>query len=394
MITVPNIKTQEFIRQHLNDDVHDLALHAQSHNDIDISFALRQISGYQKIKHKIPYFYQQPDIFFPVQLSLEQSSSELTARYKASLFSGDKMADLTGGFGIDCFFMAQNFKTAWYFERNHELCEIASHNFKILQANHIIVTEGNSTDFQNTTGPLDLIYIDPARRDQSGKKVVSVSDCEPDVSLLLNNFKAVANHILIKLSPMLDITQALRALPGASCVHIISVANECKEILIEINQDTPNDSIQYKALNLNESTESAFDFVATEEENAHVEYTDIIFKYLYEPNAAIMKAGAFKLISSRFGLKKLHPNTHLYTSDQLLNNFPGRVFHVLQTLGTSKQDIKSIKTSISKANIAVRNFPLSVDELRKKTAIKDGGDDYLFACKTHNEKNVIVWGRK
>ncbi len=387
-------ETQRFILEHSLDDVRQLALQSARFPQIDMALALRQITGRQKVKLKIPLFYNHPDILYPKQLSLEQSSSESTAKYKSSCCEGGSFADLTGGFGIDCYFISRNYAQASYVERNTELCEIARHNFDILGAENIRVFNRQSEDFLKEMSPVDLIYLDPARRNQAGNKVVLLSDCEPNVAELLPLLLTKAENVLIKLSPMLYITLALKDLPNTKEIHIISVDNECKEILFLIHGKV-GQKIMIKTVNLlKNKANQIFNFEEQEEKRAQVDYTSELLQYLYEPNSSVMKSGAFNLVAERFGLKKLHKNTHLYTSNELMPDFPGRIFLIESVCGSTKHEIKNLRLNTPQANITVRNYPLTVNEFRKRTGIRDGGELYIFACKLVNDVNAIVQCKK
>src|ERR1035437_2198549 len=389
-----NIQTKQFITDHEMDDIFELKLNFRSDTETDIDLAIRQIAGKQKIKSKVPLFYVTEDILYPSQLSLEQSSSESTARYKSTLCEGNSLVDLTGGFGVDCCFMSGHFQEVTYVECQPELCELASHNFKVLKKNHIHVIQSETEKYLATMEHVDWIFIDPARRDKSGKKVVLLSDCQPDVSSLVTILLKKANRVMIKLSPMMDISAAVRELPTTSEVHILSVDNECKEFLLILGQTIQEDK-KIKTVNMTKMNEiQEFEFLWHEESEAEVTYTSIIEKYLYEPNASILKSGAYKLIGKHFNFRKLHPNTHLYTSNELILQFQGRVFEVIKTWGISKTERKELSKHIPKANLTTRNYPISVDEIRKKLKLKDGGEVYLFACTLANENKVIIETRK
>ena len=389
-----NKNTKRFIAEHEKDDIFALKLNYRNNSEIDIELAIRQIIGKQKVKSKVPLFYNNEDILYPLQLSLEQSSSESTAKYKSGLCEGNTLIDLTGGFGVDCCFMSERFRQVTYIECQAELCELALHNFKALERKNINVIHTETEKFISEMEQVDWIFIDPARRSSSGKKVVLLSDCEPDVSLLSALLLEKATRVMIKLSPMMDITAALRELPTTSEIHIISVENECKEVLLILDQ-TVCDNKKIKTINLTKNKISqTFEYDLNEESVAEVTFTSAMEKYLYEPNAAVMKSGAFKLIGNRFNLLKLHTNTHLYTSTELSLQFPGRIFEVVKTWGTSKKEMKELSQRLPKANITTRNYPNSVEELRKKLKIKDGGDTYLFACTMANEQKVMVECKK
>jgi len=385
-----NEETSQFISDNSNTDVHQLALHSNRFPLVDMPLAIRQIAGKQKIKTKVPLFFNNDEILYPLQLSLEQSSSESTARYKSALCEGKLFVDLTGGFGVDCSFMATQFTQAIYIERQAELCNLAVHNFSALGQNNIEVIQAESEKYLQQMKPVNWIFVDPARRSESGKKVVLLADCEPNVSVLSLLLLEKATNVMIKLSPMLDITAAIRDLPNTSEIHIISVENECKEVLFIMNQPSTT-NIRIKTINLSKNKiDQCFEFNIDDSASASVEYTSKIEKYLYEPNASIMKSGAFKIIADRFDLRKLHYNTHLYTSDKLSLQFPGRIFEIIKTWNNSKPALKELTNQIPKANITTRNYPIGVDELRKKLRIKEGGDIYLFACTLANEQRAII----
>lgn len=389
-----NKKTIDFIKQHENDDVNRLALQTSLFEDMDKQFVLRQIAGKQKIRAKVPSFYATEKLFYPQQLSLEQSSSESTAKYKSLLCEGDKLIDLTGGFGIDCYFMSEHFTETVYVERNEELCSIAQHNFSLFQEKNIKVVHADSIDFlRKHTEKVSCIFIDPARRNENGGKVFRISDCEPNVESLHDELLAKSDKVIVKLSPMLDIDVALRALPSTSQIHILSVENECKELLFVLEKNRATEPIIFTVNIGKNAVIDTFRFTLSEENKAESRYSAPA-RFLYEPNASLLKSGAFKATGSRFGLSKLNKNTHLYTSEALVADFQGRIFEIKQVSGFSRQELKSLRAKYPKANISCRNFPLSVSELRKKTGIAEGGDIYMFACKDVEEQNVIIIGTK
>ncbi len=387
--------TKQFIADHLTDDVRMLALKKQafSSQNIDFTLAIRQISGRQSIKNKIPSWYENEDILYPEHLPLEQCSSELTARYKASLLRGKTLVDLTGGFGVDCAFMSSNFEKVFYVERQSVLCDSAKNNFNYLNIKYIEVVNADSTAFLNEMPVADCIFIDPARRDEKGKKMIALSDCEPDISLIQNQLLKKSKTALVKLSPMLDITLALQSLPDTTEIHVVSVDNECKELLFLLSSSRADRSSEplIHCINLSKNKEiQAFQFYKPEEQTTNCIYTSTPGKYLYEPNASILKSGAFKILTQKYPVKKLHQDSHLYTSNQLVQEFPGRIFQIESVFSLHKNDLKLHLQDIFKANIAVRNFPASVDELKKRLGLKDGGEVYLFATTLKNGKKVIL----
>ncbi len=387
-------ETLAFITQHKDEKPADLALKSKKYPLVDIQYAITQIAGRQVIKDKVPAFYTTEGIIYPKHLSLEQCSSELTAGYKAGLLKGDSLIDLTGGFGIDCTFLAKNFKEVTYIERQTELCDIATNNFRTLGLSHITIKNGDGIEYLKETEKVDCIFIDPARRDKHGGKTISISDCEPDIKEIASLLTDKADTIMVKLSPMLDLARALNELPTTSEVHVISVDNECKELLLILRKDSVVEKNIY-CINLHKNGEmDRFDFSREDEQNMVCYYTPDAEQYLYEPNASIIKAGAYKTISSYYKIKKLHPNSHLYTSPERVENFPGRVFKVISCFSLNKKEMKEKLGGILKANITIRNFPSTVEELRKRMKLKDGGEDYLFATTLANEKKIIIHCKK
>ena len=385
------VHERDYISAHLHDDIRKLALSLKAKpSDWDVPYILRQIAGRQAIREKLPEWYANDDILYPEHLPLEQCSSELTAQYKSNLCDGHSLIDLTGGFGVDCLALAQGFEQAFYVERQEELCRLAKHNFTALARKHIQVIHGDAAEYLQNTSPVDCIYLDPARRDPYGKKTVAITDLEPDLSVLKDRLLEKATTVLVKLSPMLDISLALKSLPETRAVHVVSVENECKELLFLLQRDCLGEA-QIHAINLSrKKTTQPLIFTRSEEENRTVAYTNSIQSYLYEPNASIMKAGGYKIITQHYPIEKLHQDSHLYTADVWLENFPGRYFCVQQVIPFNKKDLKEHLQDIAQANITVRNFPLSVDDIRKKLRIKPGGDTYLYATTLANKEKVLI----
>ena len=380
--------TLAFIRDHAGDDVRQLALQAARYPQVDMRVAATQIEGRRLATSKLPSWAAAEGVIFPVRLSMEQCSSEQTARYKASLVGGERLADLTGGFGIDCSYMSDGFNETTYIERNEELCRIATHNFALLKK-RITVVNGNSEELLASLAPQDWLFVDPARRSASGGKVVALSDCEPDVCQLEDLLLQKAKRVMVKCSPMLDISQALRELHSVSEVHVVSVGNECKELLFVLGGDTVGEPVIH-TINFRGDSAQVLTYTIAEEFEAVCDYTASVSRYLYEPNSSLMKAGCFRLPATRWGLKKLHRNTHLYTSDTLIKDFPGRVFEVKNIDGFGKNELKRLSSELKKANIAVRNFPERPEALRKRLKLGDGGDVYLFATTLDDERRVII----
>lgn len=382
--------TRQFIEEHLNDDVHELAL-KHSNAKVDMALALRQIEARQLLRKKVPSWSANPELLFPSHLSIEQCSSEASANYKASLMKGESFADLTGGLGIDCYYISQNFQHSDYVEHNPELCALARHNYEVLGAKTMVVHNDSAEVFLNQCEPLDCLFIDPARRDVHGRKVVSVSDCTPNVVDLQDLMLRKAKRVMVKLSPMLDISQALKELRHVKEIHVVAVSNECKELLF-IMERAFDDEPTYTCVNL-ETRQPAVTFRMEEERVAILQLAKEPIRYLYEPNAALMKGGCFKLLSQRFDVQKLHRNSHLYTSEKLIENFPGRIFEINDWAIYGKK-AKALLDGIDKASIAVRNFPMTVAELRKKLKIGDGDKVFLFATTLSDERKVIILTHK
>ncbi|MBR4815093.1 MAG: RsmD family RNA methyltransferase [Paludibacteraceae bacterium] len=381
-----------YIRAHRDDDVRHLALSDQKRLGDSLNYALNQISGWQKAKEKIPSWSEIDDLVYPPHLSMEQCSSEQTAAYKATLVRGESFTDLTGGFGVDFAFIARNFKQATMVERNAELCEIAVHNLPLLGLPDAKVVNGDGMDHLRQMEPVDVIFIDPARRDQQGRKTVSIADCEPNLLEVLETLRARAKKILIKYSPMLDITLAIKELEGVESVHVVSVENECKELLFLLSEKTAGSPL-FHCVNLSKRGETRYTFTMEEERNATIRQAGSIGKYLYEPYSSLLKAGAYKSLCTHFPVEKLAVSSHLYTSDEPINDFPGRAFRVVDTFTLNKKEVKEHLGNVKKANIAVRNFPLSANELRNRLKIKEGGDIYIFAT-THMEKRLVIMCEK
>jgi len=389
-----NTETKQFIAEHANDDVHLLSLQSDRNSLVDLPLAICQIVGRQKIRTKVPLFFNHENILYPAKLSLEQSSSETTAIYKSSLCEGNVLVDLTGGFAVDCYFLSTHFKEIRFIERNSELCSIASHNFKVLSKKNIEIINTYAEKYLEEMNFVDWIYIDPARRTNTGKKAVLLSDCEPNVAELSDLLLQKSHKVMIKLSPMMDLNAVVNQLPKTSEIHIIAVENECKEVIL-IMDKSPIENLKIRTINFNKNGQyQLFEFFQQEESISNSIFTSELQQYLFEPNAAVMKSGAFKLVGNRFNLHKLHINTHLYTSNELILDFPGRIFEIIKVWGNGKNEFKNLALQFPKANITTRNYPMSVDEIRKKLKIKDGGASYLFACTLSNEQKVVIECKK
>ena len=382
--------TRQYIRENLNADVPTLAL-KKAPVGTDVSLALRQIEARQLLRKKVPSWSENEDLLFPPHLSIEQCSSEAAAKYKAGLLKGQSFADLTGGLGIDTYYISQHFQQADYVERQAELCDLARHNFAVLNAD-VKVWNETAEDYLKHCGPLDCIFIDPARRDVHGRKTVSIADCTPDVAALQDLLLDKAGKVMIKLSPMLDISKALEELRHVKEVHVVAVANECKEldVILELGYQG---EVQYICVNLL-TEQPELRFTMEEERHCSGRLAENVLEYLYEPNPALMKAGCYKLLTTRYDVFKLHKNSNLYTSEQYISDFPGRVFKVEGWAPYNKKVKQTLLSDIDKASIAVRNFPLSVADLRKTMKLADGDETYLFATTLKGEKKVVIRTKK
>ena len=385
-----NESTKQFIRENLNADVPTLAL-KKAPVGTDFSLALRQIAARQLLRKKVPEWSENEDLLFPAHLSIEQCSSEATAQYKANLLKGNAFADLTGGLGIDTYYIDRHFQKTDYVERQEELSDLARHNFSVLNTK-IEVHNETAEDYLNHCEPKDCIFIDPARRDEHGRKTVSIADCTPNVADLQDLLLQKAEKVMVKLSPMLDISKALEKLHHVKEVHVVAVANECKELDFILERGYQGE-IQFVCVNLL-TEQPEVRFTMDEERNSSGKLAESVLKYLYEPNPAVMKAGCFKLLTQRFDVFKLHKNSNLYTSEDLISDFPGRIFEVEGWAPYNKKVKQALLQDVDKASIAVRNFPLSVAELRKALKIGDGDAIYLFATTLKGEQKIIVKTKK
>lgn len=348
-----------------------------------------QIMGRFKAKNKLPTWYHTHEIIYPPKLNLEQCSSEQTAAYKAGLFGGKTMADLTGGFGVDSYFFAKKFESVIYLEQDNYLKDVATHNASKLEAKGIKHYHDDALDWlKNTTNQLDLIYLDPARRDNVLNKVYKLHDCSPDILSIQEFLLAKSKIVMVKTSPLLDISEGLKTLKNVTEVHVIAVKNEVKELLWVLKRDTSNTLIT--TVNIKDNLIEKFSFSQEQEQGAQVPFHHPK-AYLYEPNAALLKAGAYKILTEKFGVSKLHLHSHLYTSESKIP-FPGRCFLVIATFNPSSTQMK--KWYKKKANITTRNYPLSVAQIRSKYKINDGGQDYLFFSTDCNDRPLVIFGKK
>jgi precorrin-6B methylase 2 len=385
---------QEFIHQHLKHDPAQLMLQAKRFPHLPMQDLVLQIKARQKALQKLPTWAHHPEVVFPVMLSLEQSSSEMTAAYKSGLVQGETLADVTGGFGVDSFYFAKQFAKVTHVEQNQELQQIAQHNFQLLGAQNITSLNTSTEELLDSiTSPLDVIYLDPARRGQSQERVHLLQDCEPDVLHLLPTLLQKANQVLLKTAPMLDIDLALHELTGVQHIWMVAVQNEVKEVLYLITS-ARNPEPKLTAVNL-KTGQSPLEitFTKQQEDRATAVYATEPLRYLYEPNTALLKGGAFKWLSQEYQVEKLHRNSHLYTSKELVQDFPGRIFEITAQPKANAKDLHKLLPD-KKANITVRNHPLTVAQLREKVKLKEGGNHYLFATTDLHNKPILLLAKK
>ena len=427
---------RDFIQAHLNDDTAELLLAARKYPDIDVPFAVEHIEARKRLKGKLPEWYGNADLIMGGRVPAEQCSSELTARYKRNIIKGKSLCDMTGGMGVDFWYMSEGMERAIYTERSEELCEVAKHNFQVLQTLPSPSLQGGSSISANRGGngetdeqgnhslpvgrvrggsavrgvsvrcgdgrklpipSVDVIYLDPARRAGDGSRVYAMEECEPNIVEWQDELLAHAPMVLVKLSPMVDLTDVLRKLKGVTEVHVVAVKNECKEVLVKQAYalgDFPHaecvtmhcvDFVGEKVIHYTTKFPDEMDVLVSAGGVKH---------YLYEPDVTLMKAQAFGSLCHRFNVRQLEIGTHLMTSDEFIPDFPGRIFEVEEKIPFSSKVLKGLKKAISQANIATRNFVLTADELRKKTGIKDGGEVYLFGAKVKDVGQMLLKCRK
>ena len=384
-----NDKTRNFIEQNLDADIRQLALKGCRDKDVDLDAAIRQIAGRQTARRKLPSWAALDGILYPPHLNMEQCSSEQAARYKAGvctrLSSPTSLVDLTGGFGVDFAFMSEAFDEATYVERNSELFAISSANMKILAPKAKCLNE-DGLEVLHRLDHVSMIFMDPARRDHHGARTYGISDCTPNVLEIKDELLQKADVVMLKLSPMLDWHKAISDLGEQYIkeVHIVSVQNECKELLIVMQQQSAEPPTVYCV-----NDDSVFSYHPSSISSNHISHHSSLI-YLYEPNASIMKAGCFAEIEQAFEVSQLAPNSHLFASDQAIADFPGRKFRVTAVTSMNKQELKQALKDIRQANIAVRNFPMSVADLRKRLKLSEGGNDYIFATTLTEGKKVLI----
>lgn len=377
VVKLINKEIQKYINANLNTDLHALLLKKSPFPEVSMQEIVQQIKGKQVAEKKFPFLLKE-GIVFPPQLNLEQSSSEKTALYKSEILSGNTFIDLTSGFGIDAYYLSQNFDDITLIEQNTELLEIVEHNWNILGRRAKFINRKLEEFLAENKENFDVIYLDPARRDQNKNKVFLLEDLSPNILEIQEKLQSISSLVVIKLSPLIDLKYLISVLPGISRIDIIAVKNDVKEVVVFLSNENTGKMI-CNCVNL-ESGESAFSFIFGEEENAQSEYSEPE-KFIYIPNNSILKAGIFNLISEKCRVKKLHPNTHIYTSSEKIDDFPGRVFE-METV-----DSKKIKKK-EQYNIISKNYPLKPEEIKKKYGLKDGGNDYLIF--TQSKKGKII----
>lgn len=376
---------QEFINANIYSDVAKLAFKKNPFTEIDFAVILNQITAKSKSENKLPTWFKTENIIYPLKISVEQTSSEKTALYKSEIISGKNIIDLTGGFGVDDYYFSKKFESVVHCEMNYELSDIVNHNFQQLKADNIKCFAGDSFEIlKNLNRKFDWIYIDPSRRSDAKGKVFMLKDCLPNVPELLENYFKYSENILIKTAPILDISAGLIELSNVKTIHIVALENEVKELLWEIKKGYSG-SIEIKTANVLKEKTEKLDFDLSQEYFANL---GLPKKYIYEPNSSIMKSGAFDAISSLFEIDKLHVNSHLYTSEELID-FPGRIFQVEQIIPYAKSEMKSFLQN-KKANITTRNFPERVENIRKKWKIADGGNLYCFFTTDLNSNKIVL----
>ena len=415
-MTIMNDETREFVAMHRNEDVRELALKAKRVEGLDLPLALDQIAGWQIARKKLPQWASCEGIVYPPHISMEQCSSQFTAQYKSeiaqtllapaatvrarvsdspesdTLVARSSMVDLTGGFGVDFSYLARGFSQATYVERQRHLCDLAEHNMAALGLDQARIVCGDGVEYLRQMGPVDFIYLDPARRDEHGSRTYAIEDCTPNVLELRDLLLAKSQYTLVKLSPMLDWRKAVADFDGAVReVHIVATGNECKELLLVLGQQMHEEPSAPRVFCVNDNQRIDYDSAAyTQGLRIGGKPLPEAKNYLYEPNASIMKAGCFDLVEERFGVTQVGPSSHLFVSATPVADFPGRGFAIEAIGGMNKKDIKRLLNGTKQANIAVRNFPLTAPQLRKKLKLADGGPVYLFGTTMQGCDHVLL----
>ena len=376
---------KQFILSNIDTDVTKLLLNPPKDFKERITFLTEQIQSRQKAKDKLPTWYANPDLIFPPPLSVEQCSSEATANYKAELLGGTHLIDLTGGMGVDTLTFADHFQHVTYVEQNEFLCSQMEHNAQALGKNIQVINDtAESFLAKRKFDSPSLFFIDPARRDSQAKKVFRFFDCSPNINELMDQFREIGSKVMIKAAPLIDLSMGIEELQNVEAIHVISVKNDCKEVLFLLDFQRKNTDVPIRTINLTNEGSEIFDFTFNEERASDLVLSDPK-KFLLLPNASILKAGAFKSISTQFGISKIGTNTHFYTSDELVSNFPGRTFEVLN---------EPISKQLDRANVISRNHPLTPQQILNKFRLKEGGNRFILAFRDQNEKPQIVLAQK
>lgn len=415
-MTIMNDETREFVAMHRNEDVRELALKAKRVEGLDPPLALDQIAGWQIARKKLPQWASCEGIVYPPHISMEQCSSQFTAQYKSeiaqtllasaatvrarvsdsaesdTLVAKRAMVDLTGGFGVDFSYLARGFSQATYVERQRHLCDLAEHNMAALGLDQARIVCGDGVEYLRQMDPVDFIYLDPARRDEHGARTYAIEDCTPNVLELRDLLLAKSQYTLVKLSPMLDWRKAVADFDGTVReVHIVATGNECKELLLVLGQQVHEEPSAPRVFCVNDDQRIDYDSAAyTQGLRIGGKPLPEVKNYLYEPNASIMKAGCFDLVEERFGVTQIGPSSHLFVSEQQIADFPGRGFAIEAVGSMNKKDTKRLLNGVKQANIAVRNFPLTAPQLRKKLKLADGGTVYLFGTTMQGGDHVLL----
>ncbi|MCX7548027.1 class I SAM-dependent methyltransferase [Xanthomarina sp. F1114] len=382
-----NTVNQDFINKHIDTDIAFLLLRSHSELEIDIKLLLEQIEAKKRSKKKLSSWFQTKNIYYPNKLNIEQTSSEVTAEYKSKIISGNSIIDLTGGFGVDCFYFAKQFRKVTHCEINTQLSEIVKHNYQQLKTLNIQTVAADGISYlKKVNSKFDWIYIDPSRRHDSKGKVFFLKDCLPNVPEHLDLLFSYSENILIKTSPLLDLSVGIIELKHVKSIHIVAVNNEVKELLWILEKDINTQKINIETVNIKDNHKEFFRFNFYKENSAKVQYS-LPLTYLYEPNSAILKSGGFNSVSEQLKAKKLRQHSHLYTSNEIIA-FPGRAFKIDKILSYNKKQFR--KSGITKANITTRNFPDSVENIRKKLGVKNGGDIYIFATTNLEGQKLLI----
>lgn len=388
--------TEKFIIDNENGDINDILLHKDRYHGIDIETAVQCIQARRSIKAKIPEWYRVTNLLYPLSLSIEQASSAITAKYKQNFISeNSRIADFTGGMGIDCYYMAQKALSAHYFEKNDILVNAAENNFEALKCDNIIVTCAEiSQEYLKSIkdDTFDLIYLDPARRSQSGKRIYSISDCEPNIQILKPHLLRISPTILVKVSPMADISSIVREYPEVAEIHILSINNECKEVLLFMNREYDGGNPMIKAID--PESQKQFSFFLKEEYEASAEFLKPEeineFSYLYEPETSVLKSGAFKLLSQRYDITKISKGTHYYMSSKIIEEFPGKIRHIIDTVEFNNKGRREIAKKYPECSVTCRNYPSASEEIKKRLGLKESGRLRMLVTTLNNSSRYAI----